>query len=215
MIDLVQTVGTHLPRGLARLFPDVLWRRPGPERIAYFTFDDGPTPALTAPLLDTLARFEAKASFFLLGEQSARYPALVRAIDDGGHTIGNHTYSHPDAWNTPAALVRDELERTTTLLEDQLQRPLQWMRPPYGRFTRAMRRWCRQHGQRCTMWDLGPGDYLASATPQKIEQRILRAVRPGSIIVLHDNPKSSEVTPQALASCLHRLREEGWRFAAL
>lgn len=215
MIDLVHAVGTHLPRRAARYFPDLLWRVPAASRVAYFTFDDGPTSTVTTPLLDTLARFDAPATFFLVGRQAERDPGLVHAIAQGGHTIGNHTYSHADAWNTSATQVLGELERTTGILEGLVQRPVRWMRPPYGRFTRAMRRWCQLRRQRCTMWDVGPGDYLASATQQHIERRILGAVRPGSIIVLHDNPKTHQITPPALSTVLTRLRDDGWRFAAL
>ncbi len=215
MIDLVHTVGTRVPRLVARYYPDLLWRVPTTERVAYFTFDDGPTPSMTAPLLEVLARFEAVATFFLLGEQAALDPGLVRAIDAAGHTVGNHTYSHPNTWRTSDAAVLDELERTTDLLEGLVEAPVRWMRPPFGRFTRAMRAWCQERDQRCTMWDIGPGDFLRSATRHRIERRILRAVRPGSIIVLHDNPKARAVTPPALASVLAHLRDDGWRFAAL
>ena len=101
------------------------------------------------------------------------------------------------------------------MLEDLLARPVRWMRPPYGRFTGAMRRWCQLRRQRCTMWDVGPGDYLPGATAGAIEGRILRAVRPGSIIVLHDNPRADAIVPEALAAVLARLRDAGWTFRAL
>ncbi len=215
MIDLVHTVGTRVPRLLAWYYPDLLWRVSTTERVVYFTFDDGPTPTMTAPLLDVLARFEADATFFLLGEQVEQDPGLVRAIHDAGHTLGNHTYTHPNTWRTSDAEVLDELERTTDLLEELVEAPVRWMRPPYGRFTRAMRDWCQERDQRCTMWDVGPGDFLASATQEKVEARILQAVRPGSIIVLHDNPKAQDVTPPALATVLAQLRDDGWRFEAL
>ena len=215
MIDVVHTVGTRLPRWAARYYPDVLWRMPTTERVVYFTFDDGPTATLTATLLDTLARFDANATFFVLGKHAQQRPALVRDLADAGHTLGNHTYSHPDAWRSSSSRVLGELERTTGLLEDLTGQPLRWMRPPYGRFTRAMRRWCDLRRQRCTMWDIGPGDYLPTATPANISRRILDAVRPGSIIVLHDNPKAEQVTPSALAGVLQDLSKDGWRFAAL
>lgn len=215
MIDLVQLVGTRVPRLAARYFPDVLWRVPTSERTAFLTFDDGPTRQMTAPLLDLLARYEVPASFFLLGGQARRHPGLVRAIAQAGHTIGNHTYHHPDAWRTPAATVLRELERTTGLLEDLAGKPVRWMRPPYGRFTRAMRRWCQLRRQRCTMWDLGPGDYLPHVTSEAIVAHVERHVRPGSIIVLHDNPKAHAVTLPALETLLQRMLETGWRFRAL
>ncbi len=215
MIDLTNFVGTTVPRLLARRFPDLLWRLPTSERLAYLTFDDGPTTVMTRPLLDLLARFDVQASFFLLGSYAAQHPHLVRDLQAAGHTIGNHTFTHPDAWRAPETQVLEELESTTKLLEDQLGAALRWMRPPYGRFTRSMRSWCLARRQRMTMWDVMPGDFLPSASIAKIERRILRQVRPGSIIVLHDNPKAEHVTPPALENVLRVLQGEGWQFAAL
>jgi len=217
MIDLVNVVGTHVPRWSAQFFPDLLWRIPTRERVAYITFDDGPSEHGTSALLDVLTRFEAKASFFLLGREAQRHPALVRALADAGHTIGNHSYSHPNAWSfgTSDTTVLRELERATGVLQDIIQQPVQWMRPPYGRFTQAMRRWCQVRRQRCTMWDVGPGDFLPSARQKEVVQRVLGLTRPGSIIVLHDNPKTQDMVPKALSAILQSLRDDGWRFAAL
>lgn len=215
MIDLHYLVGTHIPRWSARFFPDLLWRMPDQEKVAYITFDDGPTDTGTGELLDILQRFGVKATFFLLGYNAEQHPGLVRAIAEAGHTLGNHTYSHPSAWNIKTTELIHELERTTQLIEDLTQRPLEWMRPPYGYFTRAMRQWATTASQRLTMWDVGLGDFLPSATSTQIERRLLRAIRPGSIIVLHDNHNANHITPQALKHTLARLIGEGWRFAAL
>ena len=217
MLDVVNLIGTHLPRWSARFYPDLLFRIPTEQRVAYLTFDDGPTERGTSAILDVLERFEARASFFLLGHQAARHPALVRALAGAGHTIGNHTYSHPDAWSraTSTATLVQELERATGILQDLIQQPIRWMRPPYGRFTHAMRDWCQVRRQRCTMWDLGPGDFLPSVTREDVERRVLSFIRPGSIVVLHDNPTTQDMIPQALTTILQRLTDDGWRFAAL
>ena len=215
MIDLVSLIGTQLPRAVARHYPDLLWRLPLRAKVVYFTFDDGPTLSGTSPLLDILARHEAKASFFLLGKQAEKHPGLVRALADAGHTIGNHTYSHPNAWRISASTLFRELDRTTRVLEDLVQKPIRWMRPPYGYFTQAMRHWCQLRRQRLTMWDVGVGDYLDGATEQEVERRILNGIRPGSIIVLHDNARANKITPLAFSNVLARLRDEGWHFAAL
>lgn len=211
---MIAFLATHVPRLLGGFYPDLLWRMPTEDRCAYLTFDDGPT-ARTGRLLDLLERYEAQATFFLIGAHAQRDPGLVRATAAAGHTIGNHTFTHPDAWRTPVPALLSELDRTTALLEDLVQRPIRWMRPPYGRFTRAMRFWCQARRQRLTMWDVMPGDYLPQASETQIRRRILGGLRPGSIVVLHDNPKSYPITPDALEALLPALRDEGWRFPAL
>ena len=215
MIDLVYLVGTRFPRSVSWLYRDIQWHIPTRAKTVYFTFDDGPTPEGTSQLLDILARYEAKATFFLLGKRVERDAGLVRALAEAGNTIGNHTYSHPNAWRISETMLLNELERTTGLLEDITQEPVRWMRPPYGYFTRAMRAWCQLRRQRLTMWDVGSGDFLAGVTRQQIEQRTLKGIRPGSIVVLHDNPKTTQHTPAAFANILARLRDDGWHFAAL
>lgn len=215
MIDLVTTIGTRLPRAAAPFFPDLLWRGPADGRTAYLTFDDGPSPELTLRLAEVLERFDARATFFLVGAHVERHPDLVRSLVDGGHEIGGHTYSHPDPWRTPADVVREELERTTRTLEEVTQRPVRFMRPPYGHFTRAMRRWSSENGQRLVMWDLGPGDYLEWVSQDHVERHIRSFIRPGSVIVLHDNPRAANTTVPVLARVLKSLSAEGWRFESL
>jgi len=211
---MIPRIATHLPRLAGRFFPDLLSRIQTDERVVYLTFDDGPTDTLTAPLLDLLARFEAQATFFMIGEHAARHPDLVRATLQAGHTIGNHTYTHPDAWHTAPARILSELEKTTVLLEDLIQQPLRWMRPPYGRLTETMRHWCKVRRQRLTLWDVMPGDFLPGKTTKQLECFLLKHIRPGSIVVLHDNPKAGTM-PEALQTVLSTLSQEGWRFASL
>lgn len=218
MLDLITLFATRVPRAGAPFFPDMLWRLPpvpSDEQVAYLTFDDGPTRTMTPPLIDLLARHDAKATFFMIGNQVERLPHLARSVHQAGHHVGNHTYSHPDAWRTPTPDVLRELEQATSAIEEVLAVPVLWMRPPYGRFTQAMRDWCRLRRQRMTMWDVMPGDWLAGTTHTHVADRILSLIRPGSIIVLHDNPKAHDVTLTALEVVLPRLIDEGWSFLPL
>lgn len=215
MIDLIDLMGTRLPRRLAARYPDLLWRRATAERVAYLTFDDGPTQVLTGPLLDLLARHDARATFFLLGRAARQYPEGVRALVAAGHTLGNHSFTHPDAWRAAPGRVLAELDATTRLLEDLTGEPLRYLRPPYGRFTAAIRAWCLARRQRLVMWDVMPGDWMARTTTADIERRVLGHLRPGSIVVLHDNPKCALKLPPALETILRTLRADGWRLEAL
>lgn len=214
---LVPHLATRLPRWGGRfLFPNLLWRCPtsknGPT--LYLTFDDGPTAAMTDPILRVLDRFDARATCFLVGAQAEDDPERVRRIARAGHTVGSHTFTHPDPWRTSDAALCDELARTTDLLQSLTGQAVRHLRPPYGRFTRAMRRWGREHGQHVVMWDVMPGDFLGMATQSSVEQFVVRYARDGSVVVLHDNP-IAPMTPAALETVLRYFTERGWRFAAL
>jgi peptidoglycan/xylan/chitin deacetylase (PgdA/CDA1 family) len=212
----VPYAATYLPRLLGRLFPDLLWRREpeANERTLYLTFDDGPTAAMTDPILRVLDRFDARATCFLVGAQAEGDPERVRRIADAGHTVGNHTFTHPDPWRTSDEALIRELERTTDVLQSITGQSVRHLRPPYGRFTRAMRRWGRRRGQRVVMWDVMPGDFLGMATQASVKRHVLRFARGGSVVVLHDNP-IAPMTPAALETVLRHFSKRGWRFAGL
>ncbi len=212
---LVPYLATHLIRPFHGFFPDFLWRVDAQASTAYLTFDDGPTTELTRPLLDILSQYDAQATHFLLGHHAERHPDLVRAIVNEGHRVGNHTYSHPDPWSTSQEELADEVEQTTRILRDLTGRPLRALRPPYGHPTAFLRQWCAAQNQRMVMWDVMPGDYLQTATASRVSSFVINHIRPGSVIVLHDNPICEDVTPQALETILDTLTEKGWRFDAL
>lgn len=215
MRRLVPYLATHGLRPIQRFFPDLLWRVEATARTAYLTFDDGPTAEVTRPILDCLAEYDAQATHFLLGRHAEQHPDLVELLVQAGHRIGNHTYRHPDPWRTPSETLAKELRRTTRVLEDLASAPLRALRPPYGHPTPFLREWCAARNQRMVMWDVMPGDYLQTATAERVAQFVIRHVRPGSVIVLHDNPICEDVTPQALDTILDTLTAEGWRFDAL
>jgi peptidoglycan/xylan/chitin deacetylase (PgdA/CDA1 family) len=211
---LVPYLATHGLRPFQRFFPDLLWRVDAAAPTAYLTFDDGPTAACTRDLLDILSEYDAQATHFLVGRHAEQHPDLVRALVDEGHRVGNHTYSHPDPWTTPQAELADELERTTRILRD-LAGPVRALRPPYGHPTGFLRQWCAAQNQRMVMWDVMPGDYLQTATAERVSSFVINHVRPGSVVVLHDNPICEDVTPQALDTILDTLTGRGWTFDAL
>ncbi|PQJ33732.1 polysaccharide deacetylase family protein [Salinibacter sp. 10B] len=212
---LVPYLATHGLRPFHRFFPDMLWRVDAQAPTAYLTFDDGPTTECTRALLDTLSEYNAQATHFLLGHHAEQHPKLVEDIVDEGHRVGNHTYRHSDPWTTPQDKLARELQRTTEILEDLVHTPVRALRPPYGHPTGFLREWCAAQNQRMVMWDVMPGDYLQTATADRVSSFVINHVRPGSVIVLHDNPICQDVTPQALDTILDTLTTRGWRFDAL
>ena len=216
----VSLFGVRVPRVVSRRFPDVLWRMPAEaegHRRLFLTFDDGPDarPGGTAALLDRLDRAGAHATFFFLGQNAAHDGGLVRAAHAAGHTVGNHTYAHPDPWKTRPDRLLSEAERTQGLLEDLTGAAVPFFRPPYGHLTGALRDWTRRDGGRLVMWDVMPGDFLASAESDRIAHHVVRFARPGSIVVLHEGGRSRAVTPAALDQLLPRLTGDGWALDAL
>ena len=212
---LIPYLATHGTRPFQGFFPDLLWRVDAAAKTAYLTFDDGPTEELTDDLLDLLAQYDAQATHFLIGAHAENHPGRTRALAAAGHLIGNHTYTHVDPWTVSAERLQNEVTRTTRCLEDLTQTRIRALRPPYGHPTGALRAWCAEQNQRMVMWDVMPGDYLKTATAGRVARFVIRHVRPGSIIVLHDNPICEDVTPPALDTILDTLTGEGWRFDAL
>lgn len=212
---LVPYFATHVLRPCQSFFPDMLWRVNATAKTAYLTFDDGPTEELTDPLLDLLARYDAHATHFLVGKHADAHPGRVRAIASAGHRVGNHTYTHPNPWTVSTDVLLQELNRTTRTLEDLAGAPVRALRPPYGHPTGAMRRWCIEHNQRMVMWDVMPGDFLPSATASRVAKFVIRHIRPGSIVVLHDNPICTDLTLPALETILETLTADGWSFDPL
>ena len=204
-----------LPRLAHPLLPHLLWRGPATDRIAYLTFDDGPTPKVTPQLLEVLARRRVPATFFLVGHRAQQHPNLVRAIASGGHSFGNHSYLHGDPWRISRTRLLREYAQTNDLLERLTERPVPWLRPPYGHYTPATGRWCARQRQSIVMWDAMPGDFLPSMTASRLVRRLLRITRAGSIIVLHDNHQTATILPEALDAFLEVAASKGFCFRFL
>jgi peptidoglycan-N-acetylglucosamine deacetylase len=211
-------LATLFCRGLASVTRTIDARIPPAspgERTLYLTFDDGPHPLGTNALLDVLLRNNVPATFFLVGENARRYPELVRRIVDAGHEVGNHSQTHIDGWKASrVSVLRDYIRGSRTLTEIAGHEPIR-LRPPFGKITNAVSQWAIRHRQRVTLWDVMPPDFDPRSTVKSLSRSLLRGVRPGSIVCLHDNDVAATRTPQVLADCLPRLRKEGWAFAAL
>jgi peptidoglycan/xylan/chitin deacetylase (PgdA/CDA1 family) len=161
-----------------------------PDELA-LTFDDGPNPAWTPRLLELLARYNVKATFFLLGQFAEKEPALAQSIADSGHLIGNHSWSHPNLSLTPARLVREELMRTRETLYQITGNPVRFFRPPFGARRPYVLRAAREMGMTPVMWNAMTSDW-AERSPDRIAERLIRKIdarhRSGRAanIVMHD-----------------------------
>ena len=194
----------------SQLFGPVLVAPPRPREIL-LTFDDGPNPIATPRLLAVLARHEVKATFFMIGSFARREPALVREVAAAGHTIGNHTETHPWLQFQPETRILQELSTCNQVLEDILGAPVTLFRPPHGARRPAVLRIARSLGLYTVNWNVIVQDWKpdsASAILARLDTRIARIRRRGlaSNVVLHDGGHTSLGEPRlATVEAVNRL----------
>ncbi len=196
------------PARILRLFyPHALWRMGQTERVVYLTFDDGPIPEATPFILDVLEREGVKATFFMVGDNAAKYPHLLEEVRRRGHRIGNHTFHHLKGfgWRVWDYLV--DIKQAEDLLQtDRL------FRPPHGWMAPIRYRILRHLGWRVVMWDVVTRDYSRLLTADDVLDNVKRLTRPGSIITMHDSLKSIDKLKQALPEAVRWLKEQGYEF---
>jgi len=190
------------------LYRSLVWDVNVAEKIAFLTFDDGPTPGVTDKVLDILDQFKAKATFFLIGKNAEKNPEYLSAYKQAGHAIGNHSYSHMNGWLNSTEAYSSDIEKAAKLIESNL------MRPPYGRIKRAQVKELKDMYS-IVMWDILSGDFDPNVSPDACFQNVVDSVAPGSIIVFHDSIKASKTLLESLPRILRILSSEGYRFEAL
>jgi peptidoglycan/xylan/chitin deacetylase (PgdA/CDA1 family) len=176
------------------------------------TFDDGPHPSGTPAVLEALARAGARATFFVVGEQVERRPALVREVVSAGHAVALHGYRHRLQLRLSSEAVRDDLARGVAAIENAISAPPSLHRPPYGIYSPAGLEAAPALGLRPLLWSRWGKDWRKFTTPERIAARVTGSVGPGDIILLHDadfySSRDSHVrTAQALALILGELSQ--------
>jgi peptidoglycan-N-acetylglucosamine deacetylase len=193
---------------LQQLDERMIWRLPEKDSVVYLTFDDGPLPDVTPWVLDTLHHHGLRATFFCIGEHIVQNPALFERIKLEGHVVGNHTWSHPSGWTTKARSYYREVLQCEALTGTKL------FRPPYGRVSnRQLNALHKRYS--IVMWDVLSGDFEHGMTGDRCAHVVLRRVRPGSIIVFHDNVRSKACMMRALPLVISGLLQQGFTFRTL
>lgn len=173
----------HPPKILQSLFPGMIWRIPNERNNIFLTFDDGPDPHVTPRVLDTLAKHNAKATFFCLGRNVEKYPDLFDRIKAEGHRVGNHTYSHLDGWRTRNKNYFKDIERANKIIRSNL------FRPPYGRIKPSQIRVLKEK-YKIVMWSWMFEDYKQKEISNKNFNKYMNKIQNGEILVFHDVTKT-------------------------
>ncbi|TAD74977.1 MAG: polysaccharide deacetylase [Oscillatoriales cyanobacterium] len=189
------------------------------ERLVALTFDDGPQPPYTEQILQVLDRFQVRATFFEIGRQIDRYPALTQAVIQRGHELGNHSYSHRNLilrW--PGEIAAEIAETDRRLRAAGVAGPIA-VRPPLGKRWLILPYLLWRSQRTLAMWNVDSGDYDPAADVSALVQQVLTQVQPGSIVLMHDgslDPRQSrDRTVAALAVLIPALRDRGYRLVTL
>lgn len=152
------------------------------KQAAALTFDDGPHPIYTPLILEILAKYEAKATFFVVGAAAAKHPELLHQIQEAGHALGNHSWDHPSFVELPAKTRRVQVKKWEDLVGVQ---PVKLFRPPHGHQTNITRLQMWRLGYRVVGWSTAVQDWLP-VSAEDVEDRLCERIKPGAIILLHD-----------------------------
>ena len=200
------------PKIYRRLFPSVTFDVPGNS--VYLTFDDGPNPRATSKVLAVLNKFGVKACFFLLGRNAKEYPALVRAIADDGHTIGNHSFNHSNLVFRRKDFVRREIVLTNEVIKEACGSTPTLFRPPFGFFDLRTLNTIRSLGMRLVHWTNDTRDFEPHTNETHIGTMAHR-IGKGSIILLHDNDATSGRIESVLPALIRSLLDRGHTISPL
>lgn len=181
------------------IYVKALCKKETKEKLISLTFDDGPDAHYTPQVLDVLKQFGVQATFFCIGNKAEKYPAIIRRIQEEGHLIGNHSYSH-SGWFPLFSLKKmtADLQHSQQILEDITGSKITHFRPPFGVTNPTIAKAIRQSGYTTIGWNIRSFD-TKGEPPTTVYNRIIKQVSPGSIILLHDRlPNSKELLTMLL-----------------
>lgn len=196
------------PQFVRNLFPNYTWRIPGAEKRVFLTFDDGPIPEVTPWVLEQLRQYDAKATFFCVGENINKHTEVFQQVRAAGHSVGNHTYNHLNGWASDNVPYFHNVRNNASLTHSVL------FRPPYGRLKPKQAQFLQRH-YRVVMWDVLSGDFDTNLSGEQCYQNVIQHVEPGSIVVFHDSLKAMDRLQYALPKVLQYLSAQGYQFEAL
>lgn len=206
MFYLVKT-----PALLKKIYPECTWNIKTDEKILYLTFDDGPHPQATSFVLETLKRYNARATFFCVGKNVNDYFHVYKQVLDEGHKPGNHTFNHLNGWKTNDKEYLEDVLKAAKIIDSDL------FRPPYGKISKFQLKALR--GERLNlnpvMWDVLSGDFDTSVKPENCYLNVIKNANPGSIIVFHDSLKALPALQFTLPKVLAHFSEKGFHFKSI
>lgn len=193
---------------------EVVWEIDTEEKVVALTFDDGPHPKYTAEILDLLASYNAKATFFIVGENAEKKPELILRQYNEGHEIANHTYTHPLKTTLPKLEV--EIKKTNDLIYSITGYYPELFRPVEGQYTDSMVQSVVKNGYKVIMWSWHQDtEDWKNPGVHRIVKTVLKGIKPGNVILFHDGGGNRSQTVKALEKILPELQKQGYEFVTI
>ncbi len=205
-----------VPGWIKRFFSNFIWHIDTNEKAIFLTFDDGPIPEITEFVIDELAKFNAKATFFCVGENITKHPSIFEKIVSSGHAFGNHTYNHLKGWQTPNDVYFTNIYKTEETMRLSKSGSFsiensKLFRPPYGRIKSSQAKALRE-SYKIIMWDVLTCDYDKNLDGDVCLRNAIKNTGPGSIVVFHDSVKAEKNLRFVLPRYLAHFSEAGYEF---
>jgi peptidoglycan/xylan/chitin deacetylase (PgdA/CDA1 family) len=215
---------------LKKIYPKhLIWNKSRDKKTIFLTFDDGPIPIVTPWVLKTLKNFNAKATFFCIGDNINKHPEIFSQLKADGHAVGNHTYNHLKGWDYNDEEYLANWKKCQQLTQTNL------FRPPFGRIKFSQIKSIEKQEQRAKskdslqssqysipntqfsiiMWDVLSGDFDTHLSPEKCLQNVIKHAENGSIVVFHDSLKAWERLEYVLPKALEYWKKEDYEFGVL
>jgi polysaccharide deacetylase family sporulation protein PdaB len=191
---------------------EVIYSVPTTRKVVALTFDDGPVNKATEEILAILKEKDVKATFFVIGKQAEKFPMLVTQEIAEGHEVGNHTYSHPQLTKLSKNKIEEELDKTEKEILKVATKP-SFFRPPEGAYDNTVFKIARHNEYSIILWSIDTNDWRYPSVGE-IVNSVLKDVKPGSIILLHDGLYPSS-TPEALWFIIDSLKSQGYEFVTI
>lgn len=201
------------PAIIAKTFKSIWWKLPQEKPTIFLTFDDGPIPELTPYVLETLQKFQAKATFFCVGDNIRKHPDIFQNLLQYGHQVGNHTFNHLNAWKVHKNEYLQNIALCQQIMQEQnVQNTL--FRPPYGKLSLGLRKQIEKN-LKIVLWDVLTYDFDQTLDQEICLKNALQNTENGSIVVFHDNIKAIHNLTYTLPRFLEYFSEKGFCFEAL
>jgi polysaccharide deacetylase family sporulation protein PdaB len=214
------TLGAGMPPEKGKAYyesrGDIVWDVPGHEKILALTFDDGPDPKETPPILDVLKQYHLRATFFAIGKKVRRYPDITKRTAAEGHEVANHTYNHRVLGRLEDWQIQQEIMDTQAAIFDVTGRQARLFRPPAGVYNEKVIEAIKRERLQTVMWSWRQ-DAKDWSQPgvDKIVRKVLRNAHNGHIILLHDSVSGKSQTIDALKLILPELIKRGYHFVTV